>query len=72
MDEAHGIGLGRYYEKHGPSDRFSLLTRHLNRVVNLCQELDLHPIMWSDMFYRLGSKINELLRYHRCGPAASN
>lgn len=59
MDEAHGIGLGRYYEKHGPSDRFSLLTRHLNRVVNLCQELDLHPIMWSDMFYRLGSKIND-------------
>lgn len=59
MDEAHGIGLGRYYEQHGPSDRFSLLTRHLNRVVALCQELELRPIMWSDMFYRLGSKRND-------------
>lgn len=59
MDEAHGIGLGRYYEQHGPSDRFSLLTRHLNRVVSLCQELSLKPIMWSDMFYRLGSKQND-------------
>lgn len=59
MDEAHGIGLGRYYALHGPTDRFSLLTRHLNRVVDLCQGLGLKPIMWSDMFYRLGSAKND-------------
>lgn len=29
MDEAHGVGLGRYYAAHGAVDRFSLLSRHL-------------------------------------------
>lgn len=59
MDEAHGIGLGKYYALHGPTDRFALLTRHLNRVVDMCQTLGLKPIMWSDMFYRLGSAKND-------------
>ena len=59
MDEAHGIGLGKYYALHGPTDRFALLTRHLNRVVDMCQSLGLNPIMWSDMFYRLGSAKND-------------
>ena len=59
MDEAHGIGLGKYYALHGPTDRFALLTRHLNRVVDMCQSLGLKPIMWSDMFYRLGSAKND-------------
>lgn len=59
MDEAHGIGLGRYFELHGPADRFAILTRHLNRVVALCQDMGLKPIMWSDMFYRLGSRKND-------------
>ena len=59
IDEAHGIGLGKYYALHGPTDRFALLTRHLNRVVDMCQSLGLNPIMWSDMFYRLGSAKND-------------
>ena len=59
MDEAHGVGLGRYYQLHGPTNRFELLTRHLNRVVDICKELGFKPIMWSDMFYRLGSKHND-------------
>lgn len=59
MDEAHGVGLGEYYQKHGAVNRFELLTRHLNRVVDICKELGFKPIMWSDMFYRLGSKNND-------------
>lgn len=59
MDEAHGVGLGEYYQKHGAVNRFELLNRHLNRVVDICKELGLKPIMWSDMFYRLGSKNND-------------
>lgn len=59
MDEAHGIGLGRYFELHGAVDRYSILTRHLNKVVALCEEKGLMPIMWSDMFYRLGSEKND-------------
>ena len=59
MDEAHGVGLGQYYWLHGPTDRLAMLTRHLKRVVEICKGLGLKPIMWSDMFYRLGSKTND-------------
>ena len=55
MDEAHGVGLGRYYAKNGPTDRFSLLAKHLDRVVEICKKHGLAPMMWSDMFFRLGS-----------------
>lgn len=56
MDEAHGVGLGRYYAEHGPADRFELLSRHLERVVAICRRYGLKPMMWSDMFFTLGSK----------------
>jgi len=59
MDEAHGVGLGRYFARHGLVDRFELLCRHLNRVVDICKAYGLKPMMWSDMFFRLGSKKND-------------
>jgi len=59
MDEAHGIGLGGYYARHGAVDRFDLLNRHLARVVDICGRYDFTPIMWSDMFFRLASKNND-------------
>lgn len=59
MDEAHGVGLGRYFDKHGPVDRFALLSRHLGRVVEICRRYGLEPMMWSDMFFRLGSAKND-------------
>lgn len=59
MDEAHGVGLGQYYAKHGPTDRFEMLNRHLGRVVDICRQYGFAPFMWSDMFFRLGSKTNE-------------
>lgn len=59
MDEAHGVGLGNYYLKHGATNRFELLCRHLGRVVEICKEADFSPMMWSDMFFRIGSKTNE-------------
>ena len=59
MDEAHGVGLGRYYALHGPSDRFELLNRHAEKVCGICAKYDFKPIMWSDMYFRLGSPRNE-------------
>ena len=60
MDEAHGVGFGRYYSKNGPTDRFELLNRHLARVTDICKKYGYEPpIMWSDMFFRLGSKKND-------------
>lgn len=61
MDEAHTVGLGQYYRRFGPTDRFEMLARHLNRIVPLCEKYDFHPMMWSDMFFRLGSQTGE---YH--------
>ena len=58
MDEAHGVGLGNYLLKHGSVDRFELLNRHLRRVKALCDQYGFQPMMWSDMFFRLGSKQN--------------
>lgn len=56
MDEAHGVGTGRYQQKHGAQRPFDVLTRHLQMVVELCRERGLRPMMWSDMFFRIGSK----------------
>ncbi len=55
MDEAFGVGLGRYYTRHGSTDRFELLCRHLRRVCDICSRYGFHPMMWSDMFFRMGS-----------------
>lgn len=59
MDEAPDIGLGTYLKKHGYQDQYSILSRHLERVVALAKEYDFEPMMWSDLFFRLGSKTRE-------------
>ncbi len=59
MDEAHFVGRGKYYDLHGDSDRHTLLARHLSRVCAIAQKYALSPIMWSDMFFRLGSKTGD-------------
>lgn len=59
MDEALDVGLGQYLRLNGFTDRFELLKRHLKKVCNLCEKYDFAPIMWSDMFFRTGSKTND-------------
>ncbi|MFP5112899.1 beta-N-acetylhexosaminidase [Bacillaceae bacterium C204] len=56
MDEAHQLGLGKYLEQHGYQKRFSIMNEHLHRVVALAEKLSLKPMIWSDMYFRLGSK----------------
>lgn len=53
MDEAHHVGLGKYLDKHGFSDRSELLVEHLKRVCAIAKAHGFHPVMWSDMFFRL-------------------
>lgn len=53
MDEAHMVGLGKYLDAHGYENRFDILLKHLNRVCEIAQQHGFHPIMWSDMFFRL-------------------
>ena len=56
MDEAWDIGLGNYLKLHGYTEHTVILNRHLNKVCDLCNKYEFHPMMWSDMFFRLTSK----------------
>ena len=53
MDEAHNVGLGKYLDKHGFTNRYELLARHLGRVCEIAKKYGFEPMMWSDMFFRL-------------------
>ncbi len=59
MDEAHDVGLGKYLKENGFKDRFEILTDHLNKTVKICEKYGMAPTMWSDMFFRLGSKTGD-------------
>ncbi|MFW6189578.1 MAG: beta-N-acetylhexosaminidase [Planctomycetota bacterium] len=59
MDEAHGIGQGRYRQRHGEKSSFHILNNHLMRVREICREQGLEPMIWSDMYFRLGSESND-------------
>ncbi len=56
MDETHDLGRGRFLDHHGYESAFSLFNRHLSRVSALCEKYGFHPIIWSDMYFRLGNK----------------
>lgn len=56
MDEAEGLGTGRYLLQHGYQDPIQILQRHLARVMEYCREFDFHPMIWSDMYFKLADK----------------
>lgn len=56
MDEAFGVGSGRYRLRNGLKPPFEVLTSHLGTVTEMCVRMGLEPMIWSDMFFRLGSK----------------
>lgn len=53
MDEAYLIGRGKYFDRHGSVDRFSIMKQQLDFVETLCHKYNFKPMMWSDMFFRL-------------------
>lgn len=53
MDEAFKVGLGKYLKKHGFCDRYEIILRHLNKVVDIAVKYGFKPTMWSDMFFRI-------------------
>ena len=56
MDEAHMVGLGRYLDKYGFTNRFELLNKHLAKVIEIAKKYGFEPMMWSDMFFRISNK----------------
>ncbi len=59
MDEAHGLGRGQFLRKNGFQSAFAIINRHLRMVADLCQERGFQPMIWSDMYFRIGSKTND-------------
>lgn len=51
MDEAYGLGRGKFFEKNGFVKPEEIMQMHLNQVLKITKELDLQPMMWSDMFF---------------------
>ena len=57
MDEAYRVGLGRYMNQHGYTDRAEIIVKHLKKVVEIAGKYGFtKPIMWNDMFVRLANK----------------
>lgn len=52
MDEAVDLGRGKYLTKNGYRNSSLIMIEHLNRVLDMCRELDLSPMIWSDTFFR--------------------
>ncbi len=51
MDEAFGLGRGRYLDKNGYESVDSIMKKHLERVTALAEKYDYEVLMWSDMFF---------------------
>lgn len=58
MDEAHELGLGRYLDKNNYTHRYELMNQHLEQVTKITDALQLKPMLWSDMYFTLGSEKN--------------
>ena len=58
MDEAHGLGTGQYLKRRGYKRAFDIFNSHLDRVREICQKRGVRPLIWSDMYFCLGSKSN--------------
>ena len=59
MDEAWSLGLGKYLHKNGYHPKAEIMAAHLERVAQICRELGLEPMIWSDMYLRMSSKNND-------------
>lgn len=59
MDEAHGLGLGKYLDQNGYKTKAELMRIHLDRVSKICKENGLEPMIWSDMYLRPYSATGE-------------
>lgn len=55
MDEAGDLGRGRFIDLYGYERGFNIFNRHLQKVSNICDKYGLRPMIWSDMYFRLGA-----------------
>ncbi|MHB9130990.1 MAG: family 20 glycosylhydrolase [Armatimonadota bacterium] len=63
MDEAWGLGSGRFKERHGEKSGFEILNTHLARVRSICDKLGVKPMIWGDMYVHLASTSGNIYDY---------
>jgi hexosaminidase len=63
MDEAQGLGTGRYKQLKGEKAAFDILNTHLTRVKAICEKLGLQPMIWGDMYIHLASASGNIYDY---------
>ncbi|KAJ2720123.1 hypothetical protein GGI07_004800 [Coemansia sp. Benny D115] len=64
MDEAYGVGEGRFRALYGAHEGTAVFAEHLAHVHAICQRLGLRAMMWSDMLFCLAAKNNALYAYY--------
>lgn len=52
MDEAHLLGKGNYFIKHGYKSSDEIIKKHLERVRQIASNYDYELLIWSDMLFR--------------------
>ncbi len=56
MDEAWGMGRGKFLENHGLVDNNTIFDEYMAELCGICDKYGLTPMMWSDMYFRNNSK----------------
>ncbi|KAJ2554304.1 hypothetical protein EV175_002632 [Coemansia sp. RSA 1933] len=64
MDEAYGVGEGRFRALFGSHEGTAIFVDHLARVHDICKAHGLRPMIWSDMLFCLAAKNNALYAYY--------
>ncbi len=61
MDEAYGMGMGKYFKLHGYRDEFEIFNEHLIKVLDISRKYFEKPMIWSDMLFNepSGRQYNE-------------
>lgn len=57
MDEAAQLGLGNYLRRNGYQSPEMMMKEHLDKVYAICEELELEPMIWSDMYITSNTKL---------------
>ena len=59
MDEAWGMGRGKFMDKHGYVEPFQIFSEYMERLIGITNKYGLKPMMWSDMYFRNGSATHQ-------------
>ena len=59
FDETYGLGRGQFMDKNGYVEPFKIFSKHLKNVEEICKNYGFAITIWSDMFFRMGSKTKD-------------